>query len=141
VTRCRRLPLLLAVTGTAALVVGCGSGSSKPKVGSKSDAKTGSTVAAKKPTATSAQGPNAVKVRLTAGGFAPSAVSAKTGQIIVWTNTDKAKHAIAATAGATFRSRTLVRGGTYTFSVSTPGTIRYRDPLHKRIKGTITVRK
>jgi VCBS repeat-containing protein len=73
--------------------------------------------------------------------FVPSHVSAKVGQIVVWTNDDSVAHTVSARSGAGFGSRPLSRHGTYTYRVSAPGLIRYVSATPAGMTGTIAVER
>ena len=73
--------------------------------------------------------------------FHPSAVSAKVGQRVVWTNEDVAAHNITYVSGPRFRSSRLRlgRGAQFSITLNQPGTIHYVCTLHPWMKATIVV--
>jgi plastocyanin len=89
----------------------------------------------------SAIGPGTVQVRIVDNRFVPSRVSARVGQVVVWTNVDSVAHTVSARSGASFASTRLGPHGTYTYRVSVAGVIRYRDALDPGVGGTITVKR
>jgi plastocyanin len=71
--------------------------------------------------------------------FAPRAIAVKVGQRITWTNDDDTVHDVAATDGASFKSKTFGKGGTFRFTPTAAGKISYVCTLHPGMDGTITV--
>jgi plastocyanin len=70
--------------------------------------------------------------------FAPMTSTAKVGQMITVTNSDKAVHTLTA-KDKSFDSKDLDQGQTYTFSVSKAGTYDYVCDIHQYMTGRITV--
>ena len=71
--------------------------------------------------------------------FAPREATVRVGQAVQWRNDEEAPHDVVATAGARFRSRTLLRDETFRFEARRPGTIRYVCTLHPGMTGTLRV--
>jgi plastocyanin len=115
------LPVLVVLALSAA---GCGSGSD-----SGSHAAVGAPVAG-----------GSVHVVMQSLFFAPTAVHAKVGQRVVWTNRDSAPHNVTYVSGPRFRSsRTLHAGARFAIRLTAPGTIHYFCSLHPWMKATIDV--
>jgi plastocyanin len=117
------------------LAAGCGS-SSKSSSSSPAPPATTST-AAKAPASSSGGGGTAVDMKNIA--FSPKAVTVKVGQKITWTNQDSVDHNVTATAGASFHSSNFGQGGTYSFTPTKAGTIKYVCTIHPGMDATITV--
>jgi amicyanin len=73
--------------------------------------------------------------------FSPTAVRAKVGQTVLWTNQDAAPHNVTYVSGPRFRSSRRVMGMHAKFSLrlTEPGTIHYFCTLHPWMKATIVV--
>ena len=119
----RILPLLCAVGALAA--AGCGGGD---------DDGGGSTAA---PAASSSGGGVAIKMQNIA--FDPKDVTVKAGQKITWTNDDTTDHNVTADSGADFKSDNFGKGGTFSFTPTKAGTIKYVCTIHPGMDGTLTV--
>jgi plastocyanin len=126
----RPLALLCALTGAVVVLAGCGGGG-----GSSSSS---SSTAASKPAAAAATG--SVVVTMQNIQFAPKDVTVKAGQTIAWRNQDTVAHNVTAQSGASFKSSTFGKGGTFSFKASKAGTIKYVCTIHPGMTGTITVR-
>lgn len=57
----------------------------------------------------------------------------------MWTNASSPRRTVEASTRVHFRSPPLDRGGTYTFRVTTPGTINYTATAKPTIDGAISV--
>ena len=122
------LGLPAAVLAAAAMVAGCGSGHDKSRTGPP-------------PAPGAAIGPGTVQVKIDAGRFDPDSVEVKVGQIVTWTNRDRVAHSVTARSGATFASRRLGPGETYTYTATAPGTIVYGSAGRPDMTATIKVAK
>jgi plastocyanin len=73
--------------------------------------------------------------------FTPTAVGAKVGQRVTWTNEDSSPHNVVYVSGPRFRSsRPSMRPGTkFSIRLTAPGTIHYFCSIHPWMKATITV--
>lgn len=73
--------------------------------------------------------------------YVPAAATAKVGDTVLWTNSDKVAHTVTKTGGPgpSFDSGTIPPGGTYTQTVKTPGRIDYVCTIHPNQTGTLTV--
>ena len=71
--------------------------------------------------------------------FAPREATVRAGQAVQWRNEEEAPHDVVAVAGARFRSRTILRDGTFAFEARRPGPIRYVCTLHPGMTGTLRV--
>ena len=126
------MKLIAATVVIAALAVaGCG-GSGKNKVAPLTNAPAGTKTAA-----TSSGG--AVSIDMQNIAFSPATTTVKVGQKVIWTNKDSVDHNVTATAGASFKSKNFGKGGTYEFTPTKAGTIKYVCTLHPGMDGTLTV--
>ncbi len=136
----RVLPVLLV--GSALVFAGCGSSSS-----SSSSTATSSSAAA--PAATSAAAAASttpqsglVQVKYQNIAISPADITVKVGSTIKWTNLDMIDHNVTALSGATFRSADFGQGGTFEYTATKPGVIKYQCTIHPAsMNGTITVVK
>jgi len=125
--------ILAILTAAAALVAVAGCGSS-------SSSSSSSTPAATTPAtsiAPAAGGATAVTMQNIA--FAPAVVSVKAGQTVTWTNDDSVDHNVTATKGATFKSSTFGKGGTFSWNAGKAGTVSYVCTIHPGMAGKIIV--
>ena len=123
--------ILLALCAVVALAAaGCGgSDSSSTSSGSSSGASTA---------AASSSG-GAVAVKLANIAFDPKAVTVKVGQKVTWTNDDSTDHNVTADSGADFKSDNFGKGGTFSFTPTKAGTIKYVCTIHPGMDATLTV--
>jgi plastocyanin len=78
-------------------------------------------------------------VHITRDGFRAATRTIAVGDTVVWRNVDTRDHQVVADNGA-FASPVLRRNETFSVTILTPGTYRYRDALNPRARGTIIVR-
>lgn len=71
--------------------------------------------------------------------FKPDHVQVAVGQKITWRNDENIGHDVKADSGAKFASETFDKDGTYSFTPTTAGTIKYECTLHPGMDGTIDV--
>ena len=123
--------ILLALCAVVALAAaGCGSSNSgSTSSGSSSSASMGA--------ASSSGGGVAIKMQNIA--FDPKAVTVKVGQKVTWTNDDSTDHNVTANSGADFKSDNFGKGGTFSFTPTKAGTIKYVCTIHPGMDGTLTV--
>ncbi|MFT3989069.1 plastocyanin/azurin family copper-binding protein [Aestuariivirga sp.] len=75
--------------------------------------------------------------------FQPGNLEVKVGTTVTWTNGDDIEHSV--TSGApgkeskVFDSGFFKKGGTYSFTFTTPGTYTYFCKRHNSMKATVTV--
>ncbi len=129
-----RFLAILTVAASLAAVTGCGSSSSSSS-SSTPAASTPATTAA--PAAPTASGAAAVTMQNIA--FTPAVISVKVGQTVKWTNDDSVDHNVTATSGATFKSDTFGKGGTFTWKADKAGTVSYVCTIHPGMDGKIVV--
>lgn len=115
------LPLIAITTTLAAGVAGCGSddgggGGGKATVLKPAD-----------------------KISMQNLRFKPDHVQVAVGQKITWENDENIGHDVKADSGAKFASETFNKDGTYSFTPTTAGTIKYECTLHPGMDGTIDV--
>jgi plastocyanin len=73
--------------------------------------------------------------------FAPKTLTVKVGQTVRWRNQDSVDHNVVATSGASFRSQAFGQGGTYAYTPTRSGTIKYVCTLHPGMSGTLVVQR
>ncbi len=71
--------------------------------------------------------------------FSPREATVAVGQRIEWRNDEDAPHNVIATTRADFRSQTITRNGTFTFTARRPGTIEYLCSLHPGMTATLRI--
>ena len=120
-TRTRRT--LLALLAAAALAAaGCGGND-----GGSKRSQSGSAAAA----------PGQIKMQNIA--FDPKNARVQVGEKVTWTNAESIPHDVVADSGASFKSETFGRGGTFSWTPTKPGTVKYECTLHPGMVGTIDV--
>ena len=145
------VPALLLTVALAA--AGCGGSSYGNKSGGSSTSGSGSSsstssgggygggTSAKTKSSSAAPAGGTIDVALQNIAFNPSAIKAKVGQTIRWTNKDSVSHNVTATKGETFKSKTLNQGDTYSYKLDKAGTITYVCTFHPNMQATVTVTK
>ena len=125
--------ILLALGAVVALAAaGCGgSNSSSTSSGSSSSASTSTAAAA------SSGGGVAIKMQNIA--FDPKSVTVKVGQKVTWTNDDTVDHNVTSQSGETIKSDNFGKGGTFSFTPTKAGTIKYVCTIHPGMDATLTV--
>ena len=87
-------------------------------------------------------------VSITSAGFTPATLTVKTGTKVTWTNTDSAKagHRVKADPYPTGDSLPgldskidMANGATYSYTFSTPGTVKYHDQVNPLLNGEVVV--
>jgi plastocyanin len=123
--------ILLALCAVVALAAaGCGgSNSSSTSSGSSSGASTAA--------ASSSGGGVTIKMQNIA--FDPKSVTVKVGQKVTWTNEDTVDHNVTSQSGETIKSDNFGKGGTFSFTPKTAGTIKYVCTIHPGMTATLTV--
>jgi plastocyanin len=71
--------------------------------------------------------------------FKPDSVQVKVGQTVTWKNEESVPHDVKADSGASFHSKTFGKDGTYTFTPTKAGTVKYECTLHPGMDGTLDV--
>jgi plastocyanin len=121
--------ILLLLCALAALVAaGCGGGSSGSS-GTSSAAATSS----------SAGGGGAVTIKMANIAFDPKSTTVKVGQKVTWVNDDSVDHNVTANSGADFKSKNFGKGGSFSFTPTKAGTIKYVCTIHPGMEATLTV--
>jgi len=72
-------------------------------------------------------------------GFSPKSTTITQGDTVTWVNRDNTTHQVLADKGQ-FVSPILGRGQTYSFTFNAAGNYGYKDELHPKLVGTITVK-
>ncbi len=113
--------------------------------GSSSSSSSSSTSAASSSTSSAAAPPasgGAVKVTMKNIAFNPSALHAKVGQTVEWTNEDPVSHNVTYRGGPRFvSSPTMPQGAKFTIKLTQPGTIHYVCTFHANMIASIVVSK
>jgi plastocyanin len=123
--------ILLALCAVVALAAaGCG-GSDGSSTSSGSSASTS--------TAAASSSGGGVAVKMANIAFDPKAVTVKVGQKVTWTNDDSTDHNVTADSGADFKSDNFGKGGTFSFTPTKAGTIKYVCTIHPGMSATLTV--
>ena len=132
----RRILLALCAIGALA-AVGCGSSNqSSTSSGSSTPAASSSTAAA---SSSSSGGGVAIKMQNIA--FDPKDVTVKVGQKVTWTNDDSIDHNVTSQSGESIKSDNFGKGGTFSFTPTQAGTIKYVCTIHPGMTATLTVTK
>ncbi len=71
--------------------------------------------------------------------FTPAAITANVGDTITWTHKGQRPHDVTSDNGAISSPRRMMNGATFSFTVTTPGTISYVCTIHTGMNGTINV--
>jgi plastocyanin len=71
--------------------------------------------------------------------FHPDHVQVPVGQKITWRNDEGSGHDVKADSGADFESKTFGKDGTFTWTPTKAGTVKYECTLHPGMEGTIDV--
>lgn len=90
------------------------------------------------PAATATTTSQTVPVSITNAGFVPKTVSIHVGDSVKWTNNSTTTQQVACSSCA-FTSPVLQAGQSYTYTFKTAGKFAITDPLHTKIKGSVTV--
>jgi plastocyanin len=72
-------------------------------------------------------------------GFSPKSVTITEGDTVLWVNRDAANHQILADKGQ-FVSPILKKNQSFSYTFKAAGTYTYKDELHPKLAGTITVK-
>jgi plastocyanin len=78
-------------------------------------------------------------INITGSGFSPSSVTITAGDTIKWVNKDNANHQIYGQGGR-FISPILGKNQSWTFTFNAAGSYSYKDELHPKLTGSITVK-
>jgi plastocyanin len=90
--------------------------------------------------------PKAV-IQITPGGFVPATLAIKAGTQVIWQNTDSAPHAVASdpypanSSVPGLSSKTILPGGSYTYTATKSAKIDYHDNTQPILGGTIMVER
>ena len=126
----RILPALCVIMALAA--VGCGSSNS-------SSTSSGSSSSASTSTAAAASSGGGVAIKMQNIAFDPKDVTVKVGQKVTWTNDDSVDHNVTSKSGETIKSDNFGKGGTFSFTPTKAGTIKYVCTIHPGMTATLTV--
>ncbi|MGW6911587.1 cupredoxin domain-containing protein [Streptomyces sp. NPDC054940] len=86
---------------------------------------------------------SAATYRVTMSGYAysPASLTIPVGSTVTWTNQDTAPHDVKTTSGpVAIHSPMLNKGGTWSFTFTTPGTYAYYCTVHPNMTARIVVR-
>lgn len=80
------------------------------------------------------------RVAMSGYAFSPATLTVTTGSTVTWTNQDTAPHDVKTTsAPAAFHSPMLNKGGSWSFTFTTPGTYAYYCTVHPNMTARIVV--
>ena len=71
--------------------------------------------------------------------FIPSDITVAPGTTVTWVNVETMPHTVVDLNKA-FRSKTLVKDGTFSFTFTTPGDFDYLCSIHPNMKGKVIVK-
>ncbi|HEY6759655.1 MAG TPA: plastocyanin/azurin family copper-binding protein [Baekduia sp.] len=71
--------------------------------------------------------------------FHPDHAQVAVGQKVTWKNYEGVPHDVKADSGASFASKTFGKDGTFSFTPTKAGTIKYECTLHPGMDGTLDV--
>jgi plastocyanin len=134
----RRIPVLLCALA-ALTAAGCGSSAKSSSTASTSSSAPPATSSTSTSSGSSSSG--GVSIKMQNIQFDPKAESVKVGEKVTWTNADAVDHNVTATSGATFKSSNFGQGGTFSYTPTKAGTIKYTCTIHPGMDGTLTVTK
>jgi plastocyanin len=121
--------LLLLCALVALVAAGCGGGSSG----------SGGTTSAPASTAGASSSGGGVTIKMANIAFDPKSTTVKVGQKVTWVNDDSVDHNVTADSGADFKSKDFGKGGTFSFTPTKAGTIKYECTIHPGMTATLTV--
>jgi plastocyanin len=78
-------------------------------------------------------------ISIYASGFSPKSVTVTEGDTVTWVNRDSATHQVLASGGQ-FVSAILKQGQSFSFTFRAAGIYDYKDELHPKLTGRITVK-
>jgi plastocyanin len=125
----RLTSVLLACAALALVAAGCG-GSNNGSGGASTSTSTSSS---------SSSSGNEVVIKMQNIQFDPKAVTVKVGQKVKWVNEDTVAHDVASQSGEQIKSPTFGHGGSFEFTPTKAGEIKYVCTLHPGMDGTLTV--
>ncbi|MFF7164439.1 plastocyanin/azurin family copper-binding protein [Streptomyces sp. NPDC008086] len=80
------------------------------------------------------------QVAMSGYAFSPATLTVTAGSTVTWTNQDTAPHDVKTTSGpAAFHSAMLNKGGSWSFTFTTPGTYAYYCTVHPNMTARIVV--
>jgi plastocyanin len=82
-----------------------------------------------------------VEIKMVDIKFDPQDATVGVGEEVCWVNEDTVDHNAVAESGASFESELFGKGGTFTASVDSPGTVEYVCTIHPGMTGTLTVER
>lgn len=91
------------------------------------------------PTSTAPVTGSNVEITISGFKFDPATVTVAVGTTVTWTNQDSANHIVVADDGS-WKSGSLGKGATFSFSFDKAGTYTYICSIHPSMKGTIIVK-
>lgn len=71
--------------------------------------------------------------------FAPQKTTVKVGETVTWTNEESVQHNVEATSGATFASKLLGQGQSFSYTPTKAGSISFVCTIHPGMQGTLDV--
>ena len=135
----RPFPILLVLAAGALALAGCGGSKSSSNATTSSPAATSTPAPAS--TSTGGASTSGVAVTMKNIAFSPTTIHVKVGQKITWTNQDSVDHNVTSQSGEHIASQNFGQGGTFSFTPTRAGTIKYVCTIHPGMDGTIVVTK
>ena len=90
-------------------------------------------------TAAASSSGGGVTIKMQNIAFDPKSVTVKVGQKVTWTNDDTVDHNVTSQSGETIKSDNFGKGGTFSFTPTKAGTIKYVCTIHPGMTATLTV--
>lgn len=135
----RPFPILLVLVAAGAFALaGCG-GSKSSSNASSSSAPASTPAPASTSTSTGSASTGAVAVTMKNISFSPTTIHVRVGEKITWTNEDSVDHNVTSQSGEQIASQNFGQGGTFSFTPTRAGTIKYVCTIHPGMDGTIVV--
>jgi plastocyanin len=127
----RRTSIPAFILTAALFAAACSSGATASPSGAASAGSAGSG----SPAASAGSGTG---VDIKGFAFAPTAITAKVGDKITWTNQDSVDHTVTLDDNSV-DSGNLAQGATFSQAFTKAGTFAYHCKIHPQMKGTVTV--
>ena len=130
-----------AAIGVALILAACSpTATSAPTSAATAAGTQAATQAASAAAATCEETTAAATVHAAVANFEWGAVSAKVGDVVTWTNSDSAPHAVALDDGSCSMSDNIAAsGGTRSLKFNVAGSFPFHCSVHPNMKGTITI--
>jgi plastocyanin len=91
------------------------------------------------PAAMAMGGHSTIDITMSGLAYSPAAITVAPGSTVKWTNMEDAPHTITSKGGGMLKSKTLQKGGSFSFQFATPGVYAYYCTVHPNMTGTVSV--